>query len=396
MTPRTPVYLDCNATTPLDPQVLEAMLPYLREHFGNSASRSHIFGWTAEAAVKLAREHVARLIGATPREIVFTSGATEADNLALKGVALRYRERGQHLICSAIEHPAVLDPMTALERLGWQVTRLPVDGQGLLDPDELRRALRPDTVLCSVMLANNEVGTIQPLRELAAICLEADVFVHCDAAQGLGQLSFDVRELGLDLVSLSAHKMYGPKGIGALFVRRGRPRVGLEPALHGGGHERGLRSGTLPVHQIAGFGEAAELAREALAEGRGIARMRSLRDRLLDQLRAELDGVEVNGSLERRLPNNLNLSFAHVEAEALMLSMRDVAVSSGSACTSASLHSSHVLRAMGVPEDLAHGSIRFGLGRFTTAEEIDYVVRQVTSQVRRLRAASPLSALPTR
>lgn len=390
MTLKTPIYLDYHATTPVDPRVLDEMLPYLTQDFGNAASKNHVFGWTAEAAVELARERVASLIGADSREIVFTSGATESDNLALFGVARFYGAKGRHIITTTIEHKAVLDSAHALEKEGFEVTFLPVDSEGLVDPEDLKRAIRPDTILCSVMLANNEVGTIQPIAEIGAICRSRGVLFHTDAVQGLGRVRFNVAETSADLVSLSAHKIYGPKGIGALYVRRGRPRIHLIPIIYGGGHERGLRSGTLPVHQIAGFGKAAEIARIEVEDGAELARIASLRDRLRDGIRARLEDVKLNGSLERRLPNNLNLSFAYVEGEALMMGIRDIAVSSGSACTSASLEPSYVLRAMGVPAEIAHSSIRFGLGRFTTGQEIEYTIDRVTRKVEELREMSPL------
>jgi cysteine desulfurase len=390
MTVHTPIYMDHHATTPVHPEVLEAMLPYLRGEFGNAASRSHAFGWTAEAAVERARESVAALIGADPREILFTSGATESDNLAIKGVARYQREKGNHIVVSAVEHKAVLDSAHALEAEGFEVTYLPVTGEGLVDVSAVEAALGPTTTLVSVMLANNEVGTVQPVAEIGALCRDRGVLFHTDAVQGLGRVPFDVASTHADLVSLSAHKMYGPKGIGALYVRRGRPRVRLEPLIHGGGHERGMRSGTLPVHQIAGFGAAAAIARQDLVDGLEIARVRALRDRLWQGLSSRLTDVRLNGSWEHRLPHNLNVSFAFVEGEALMMAARDVAVSSGSACTSASLEPSYVLRAMGVPAEVAHSSIRFGLGRSNTEEEVDYVVDLFVRKVTQLREMSPL------
>ncbi len=390
MTVHTPIYMDHHATTPVHPQVLEAMLPYLREAFGNAASRSHTFGWQAEAAVERAREQVAALVGADPREILFTSGATESDNLAVKGVARYQREKGNHVVVSSIEHKAVLDSAYALEAEGFEVTRLPVTREGLVEVAAVEAALRPATTFVSVMLANNEVGTVQPVAAIGALCHERGVLFHTDAVQGLGRVPFDVASANADLVSLSAHKMYGPKGIGAIYVRRGRPRVRLDPLIHGGGHERGMRSGTLPVHQIVGFGAAAEIARRDLADGVEIARVRTLRDRLWEGLSTRLADVRLNGSTEHRLPNNLNVSFAFVEGEALMMAVRDVAVSSGSACTSASLEPSYVLRAMGIPAEVAHSSIRFGLGRSNTVEEVDYVVDRFVEKVTQLREMSPL------
>ena len=383
---KIPIYMDCHSTTPVDPRVLEAMLPYFSDRFGNAASKSHSFGWKAEEAVEEAREEVARLIGATAREMVWTSGATESDNLAVKGVARFHAGKGRHLVTTAIEHKAVLDSMAALGREGFEVTVLPVSGEGFVDPEAVRAAIRPDTVLVSVMHANNEVGTIQPLEEIGRITREKGVLFHTDAVQSLGRIPFDVEAVNADLVSLSAHKMYGPKGVGALYVRR-RPRARLVAQIDGGGHERGHRSGTLNVPGIVGFGKAAAIAREEMpAEA---PRILALRERLRRALLAGLERVTVNGSLERRLPGNLNVSFAHVEGEALMIAMRDVAVSSGSACTSASLEPSYVLRAMGVPDDLAHASIRFGLGRFNTEDEVDHAARLVVEKATRLREMSP-------
>ncbi len=389
MSVKLPIYFDNQATTPVDPRVLDAMMPYLTEHFGNPASRNHAFGWAAKEAVEIAREQVAALIGASPKEIIFTSGATESDNLAIKGVARQYESRGKHIITVQTEHKAVLDSCHALERDGWEVTFLPVDREGLVDIDQLRDAIRDDTVLVSVMLANNEIGVVQPIREIGAICRERGVIFHCDAVQGLGKVPFDVVEDHVDLASISAHKMYGPKGIGALYVRRGRPRLRLRPLIDGGGHERGLRSGTLATHQIVGLGKAAELAAEDLVNG-GIDKVRALRDRLWDGIRENLDEVYLNGSWEHRIPNNLNVSFAYVEGEAMMMGIKDIACSSGSACTSASLEPSYVLRALGVGAELAHSSIRFGLGRFNTEEEVDHAIGLIVEKVRWLREMSPL------
>jgi cysteine desulfurase len=384
---KIPIYMDCHATTPVDPRVLDAMLPYFREEFGNAASKSHVFGWRAEEAVEAAREQVARLVGATAKEIVWTSGATESDNLAVKGVAQFYRSKGRHLVTARTEHKAVLDSMHALERDGFEVTVLDVERDGRLDPGRVRAAIRPDTLLVSVMHANNEVGVLHPIEEIGRITRERGVLFHCDAVQSAGKVPFDVDRADVDLASLSAHKMYGPKGVGALYVRR-KPRVRLVAQMDGGGHERGHRSGTLNVPGIVGFGRAAEIsAAEMPVES---ARVLALREKLRRGLLAGLDLVTVNGSLEHRLPGNLNASFSYVEGEALMMAVKDVAVSSGSACTSASLEPSYVLRAMGVSDELAHGSIRFGLGRFTTEEEVDYVVRLFVEKVKRLREMSPL------
>jgi len=385
---KKPIYLDNHATTPVDPRVLEAMLPYFTEKFGNAASRNHSYGWEAEQAVERAREQIAELIGASPKEIVFTSGATESDNLAIKGVAEMYAERGDHIITVTTEHKAVLDACKHLQKQGRRVTYLPVNRDGLIDLDELRRAITERTILISVMWANNEIGVLQPIREIGRIARERGVLFHTDATQAVGKVPVNVEQDNVDLMSLSAHKMYGPKGVGALYVRRKNPRVQLAPQMDGGGHERGMRSGTLNVPGIVGFGEACAICRREMAE-EGL-RLAALRDRLKDRLLAELDEVYVNGSLEHRLPNNLNMSFAYVEGESLMMAMKDVAVSSGSACTSATLEPSYVLKALGVGDDLAHTSIRFGLGRFNTAEEIDYVAGQVIEAVRRLRELSPL------
>ena len=384
---KIPIYMDYHSTTPVDPRVLQAMLPYFTEEFGNAASKSHAFGWRAEEAVEKARGQVARLIGASPKEIVWTSGATESDNLAVKGAARFYQSKGRHLVTTRIEHKAVLDSVRALEREGWEATFLDVGPDGLLDPESVRKAIRPDTVLVSVMHANNEVGTVQPVEAIGAVTRDKGVLFHTDAVQSVGRVPFDVERANADLVSLSAHKIYGPKGVGALYVRR-KPRVRLTPMIDGGGHERGFRSGTLNVPGVVGFGAAAEIAQaEREAEA---AQLLRLRERLRAGIQAGLDLVTVNGSLAARLPGNLNLSFAFVEGEALMMAVKDVAVSSGSACTSASLEPSYVLRAMGVSDDLAHSSIRFGLGRFTVEEEVDYVVRLFVDKVKRLRDMSPL------
>jgi cysteine desulfurase len=365
------------------------MVPYLFEHFGNPASRSHAYGWTSREAVEVAREQVAALIGATAKEIVFTSGATESDNLAIKGVARYFAKKGKHIITVATEHKAILDSCHALEREGFEVTYLEVDAEGLISLDALRQAIRPDTTLVSVMFANNEIGVIQPIAEIGAICREHKVLFHCDAVQALAYVPIDVAALNIDLLSISAHKMYGPKGIGALYVRRGRPRIRLQPQIDGGGHERGMRSGTLATHQIVGLGKAAELCRESIESGE-VDKVRALRDRLWAGLQENLDELYLNGSWEHRLPNNLNVSFAYVEGEAMMMGIKQIACSSGSACTSASLEPSYVLRAMGVDVELAHTSIRFGLGRFNTEAEVDYALKLITDKVRFLREMSPL------
>ena len=383
-----PIYMDSHATTPVDPRVLEAMLPFFTERFGNAASRNHAFGWQAEEAVETGRKQVADLIGASAKEIVFTSGATESDNLAIKGVAHMYRNQGDHIVTVQTEHKAVIDTCKRLEKEGFRVTYLPVRKDGLVDLDELRDALGEKTILISVMMANNEIGVIQPVAEIGRIARERRILFHTDAVQAAGKVPLDVNAIHADLVSLSAHKMYGPKGVGALYVRRKDPRVLLVPVIDGGGHERGMRSGTLNVTGIVGFGKAAQIAaREMTAES---ATQGALRDRLLDGLRSELDEIHVNGSLEHRLPNNLNVSFAYVEGESLLMGINDIAVSSGSACTSASLEPSYVLKALGTGDELAHSSIRFGLGRFNTAEEVDYVIDKVSSVVKRLREMSPL------
>ncbi|MBI4511180.1 MAG: IscS subfamily cysteine desulfurase [Deltaproteobacteria bacterium] len=389
MVAKLPIFMDNHSTTPVDPRVLDAMLPFFTEKFGNAASRSHVFGWTAEAAVDAARDQVASLIGGSGKEIVLTSGATEADNLAIKGVAGFYKERGNHVITSQAEHKAVLDSCKRLEKEGFRVTYLPVEKDGRVSPERIVAAVDSSTILVSIMLANNEVGVINPIAEITRAVKDKkkDVLVHTDAVQGIGKVPLHVEETGVDLVSMSAHKMYGPKGIGALWVRR-KPRVRLDPIIDGGGHERGMRSGTLNVPGIIGFGAACEVAaKEMTEEG---TRVVKLRDKLLRGILSQLPEVYVNGSMEHRLPGNLNLSFAFVEGEGLMMALKDVAVSSGSACTSASLEPSYVLRAMGVGEELAHSSIRFGLGRFNTEEEVDYVIDLVVQKVNKLREISPL------
>ncbi len=434
---KLPIYMDNHATTPLDPRVLEAMMPYLREDFGNAASRNHVFGWKAEAAVEQARAQVASLIGASEKEIVFTSGATESDNLALKGVLEFYRDKGDHLITLTTEHKAILDSAKRLERMrqdrlaelrllrlselasddvtadnadalavkynleedlvlrrwmaqvhtGARVTYLDVQPDGLVNLEALRAAMTDRTVLVSIMLANNEVGVVQPMEAIGRLCREKGILFHTDAVQGVGKVPFDVNRMSVDLASVTAHKIYGPKGVGALYIRR-KPRVRIAPSIDGGGHERGMRSGTLNVAAIVGFGKAAELAQKEMASES--QRLFALRERLRTKLSSELDMVTVNGSLEHRLPGNLNISFSCVEGEALMMAIKDVAVSSGSACTSASLEPSYVLRALGVEEDMAHSSIRFGIGRFNTEEEVDFVARLVIDKVKKLREMSPL------
>ncbi len=434
---KLPIYMDNHATTPMDPRVLEAMLPYLREDFGNAASRNHAFGWKAEAAVELARKHVGALIGASDKEIVFTSGATESDNLAIKGVVEFYKDKGDHIITLKTEHKAVLDTCKRLERVrqerldelktlrlmqltggpvsredlatlaikhdldndvayqqwaalptgGARVTYLEVEKDGRVDLRKLEAAMTDKTILVSIMLANNEIGTVQPIAEIGRMCRQRGILFHCDAVQGVGKVPFDVETMQVDLVSLSAHKMYGPKGVGALYVRR-KPRVRIAPLIDGGGHERGMRSGTLNVASIVGFGEAARIAREEMPEE--AVRLNRLRERLRKGIAEKLDLLTVNGSQEHRLPGNLNISFAYVEGEALMMAIKDVAVSSGSACTSASLEPSYVLRACGVEEEMAHSSIRFGLGRFNTEEEVDFVIQLMVDKVNRLREMSPL------
>ena len=385
---RLPIYLDNNSTTPLDPRVLEAMMPFLTEKFGNAASRSHAFGWETEEAVEKSRASIAKLIGANLKEIVFTSGATESINIALKGAAEMYAEKGNHIITAATEHKATLDSAKYLEKHGCTVTYLPVDKFGAVRPEQVKAAITDKTILISLMHANNEIGTIHPIEEIGKIAKEAGVLFHVDAAQTAGKIPIDVEKMGIDILSISAHKMYGPKGVGGLYVRRTNPRVRLSPVVHGGGHERGFRSGTLNVAGIVGFGKAAELCSQEMAQE--AVRVSALRDKLKNALFSQLDELFLNGDPIKRLPNNLNISFAFVEGEALMMGLKEVAVSSGSACTSASLEPSYVLKAMGVGEELAHTSIRFGLGRFTTAEEIDFVIEKVVGVVKKLRDMSPL------
>jgi cysteine desulfurase len=386
MTPHFPIYMDYGATTPVDPRVVDAMVPWLREHFGNPASRSHAWGWEAEEAVERARGQVAALIGADPREIVWTSGATESNNLALKGAAHFYGTRGKHLVTVKTEHKCVLDTMRELERQGFEVTYLDVEPNGLVDVEKFKAALRPDTILASVMLVNNEIGVIQDVATLGAICRERGVIFHSDAAQATGKVDIDLSKLPIDLMSLASHKTYGPKGIGALYVRR-KPRVRLEAQMHGGGQERGMRSGTLATHQIVGMGEAFRIAQEEMGAER--ERIRALHKRLFEGL-SDIEQVFVNGDLERRVPHNLNMSFNYVEGESLIMGVKGIAVSSGSACTSASLEPSYVLRALGRSDELAHSSLRMTIGRFTTEQEIDEAVHQLKDTVARLRELSPL------
>ena len=388
MAVKLPIYMDNHATTAVDPRVLDAMLPFFSESFGNAASRSHEFGWKAEEAVETGRAQIARLINASPKEIVFTSGATESTNLALKGAAEVYREKGNHIITQVTEHKATLDTCKRLEKHGYEVTYLAVDKDGLIDLDALRRAMTPKTILISIMHANNEVGVLQPIAEISKIAKQARIIFHVDAAQAVGKIPVDVQADGIDLLSISAHKLYGPKGMGALYVRRKNPSVQLASIIDGGGHERGLRSGTLNVPGIVALGKACELCQQEMpAESQ---RLRRLRDRLKDSIFSRLDEVYVNGSMAHRLPHSLNISFAYVEGESLMMGINDVAVSSGSACTSANIEPSYVLKAMGIADDLAHSSIRFGLGRFNTEEEVDYVADRVVETVQRLRELSPL------
>jgi cysteine desulfurase len=388
MAVKLPIYMDNHATTAVDPRVLEAMLPCFCQNFGNAASRSHEFGWKAEEAVENGRAQIARLINASPKEIIFTSGATESTNLALKGAAEMHVEKGNHIITQVTEHKATLDTSKRLEKHGYEVTYLAVNKDGQIDLDDLRRALTSKTILVSIMYANNETGVLEPIAEIGKMAKERGVLFHCDAAQAVGKIPVDVEKDGIDLLSISAHKLYGPKGVGALYVRRKNPRVQLAAIIDGGGHERGMRSGTLNVPGIVGLGKACELCQQEMpAESE---RLRQLRDRLKDSIFSRLDEVYINGSVAHRLPHSVNISFAHVEGESLMMGINDVAVSSGSACTSANVEPSYVLKALGVPDDLAHTSIRFGLGRFNTEEEVDYVVDRVVETVKRLRELSPL------
>jgi len=385
---KLPIYLDSHSTTPCDPRVVETMLPYFTEKFGNAASRNHSFGWEAEEAVEVARKQIAHLIHADAKEIIFTSGATESDNLALQGVVEMYREKGNHIITSSTEHRAVIDTAKYLEKKGVKVTFLPVDKTGMVSPDDVRNAITDKTILISVMLANNEIGTINPVAAIGKVAKEKGVLFHCDATQGVGKIPVNVQEMGIDLMSFTAHKIYGPKGVGALYVRRKAPRVRLEPMLYGGGHERGMRSGTLAVPLIVGFGKACELCEQEMATES--VRMAKMRDRLQEGIMKGMDEVYLNGHPTERLPHNLNISFAYVEGEALLMGVKEIALSSGSACTSATLEPSYVLRALGVGSDLAHSSIRFGLGRFNTDEEVEYTIDRMIKAVNHLREMSPL------
>jgi len=384
--PHFPIYLDYSATTPVDPRVADAMIPFLREQFGNPASRSHAYGWSAEAAVEEARQNVANMVGADPREIIWTSGATESNNLAIKGAAQFYKTKGKHIITVKTEHKSVLDTVRELERVGFEATYLEPQDNGLITVEQLQAAIRPDTILVSVMLVNNEIGVVQPIEELAALCRSKGIVFHCDAAQAVGKVVIDLAQSKVDLMTFTAHKVYGPKGVGALYVRR-KPRVRLEAQMHGGGHERGLRSGTLPTHQLVGMGEAFRLAKEEMDSE--LVKVRALRDRLAKGL-LEIEEVYINGDMDHRVPHNLNVSFNYVEGESLIMAVKDIAVSSGSACTSASLEPSYVLRALGRSDELAHSSIRFTIGRFTTEEEIDFAVNLLKSKVGKLRELSPL------
>jgi cysteine desulfurase len=386
---KLPIFMDNHSTTPMDPRVLETMLPYFVEKFGNSASRNHAFGWEAEEAVENARKQIAHLIHADSKEIVFTSGATESDNLAIKGVVEMYHEKGDHIITSSTEHRAVLDTCKALEsKRGVKVTYLPVDKAGMVSPEDVRNAITEKTILITIMMANNEIGTINPIKDIGKVAKEKGVLFHCDATQGVGKIPVDVQDMGIDLMSFSAHKLYGPKGIGALYVRKKAPRVRIAAQMDGGGHERGMRSGTLPVPMIVGFGKAVELCEQEMpTESK---RLSAMRDRLQTAITSKLEEVYLNGHPIQRLPNNLNLSFAYVEGESLLMGLKEIALSSGSACTSATLEPSYVLRALGVGSDLAHSSIRFGLGRFNTDEEVDYTAKRIIEVVTKLREMSPL------
>ncbi|MFH1742565.1 MAG: IscS subfamily cysteine desulfurase [bacterium] len=385
---KTPIYMDNHATTPMDPRVLEAMMPHFSEKFGNAASRNHQFGWAASEAVENGREQIAALIGTTAKEIVFTSGATESDNLAIKGVAEMYREKGNHIITAVTEHKAVLDTCKALSKQGFEIAWLPVQRDGLVDPDDVEKAITDKTILASIMLANNEIGTIHPVAEIGQRLRQHGVLFHCDATQGVGKIPVNVDAMNIDLMSFTAHKIYGPKGCGALYVRRTRPRIRLAPQMDGGGHERGMRSGTLNVPGIVGFGRACEICKEEMDQEHG--RLLYLRERLYEGITKSLDEVYLNGHPTQRLPGSLNLSFAYVEGESLLMGLPDVAISSGSACTSASLEPSYVLKAMGVNDELAHTSLRFGLGRFNTEDEVDYIIDKVIKVVKKLRDLSPL------
>jgi cysteine desulfurase len=385
---KLPIYMDNHATTPLDPRVLEEMLPYFTDRFGNAASRNHSFGWVAEEGVETARERIAKLVGATTKEIIFTSGATESDNLAIKGVAEMYREKGNHIITAVTEHKAVLDTCKRLEKYGYRVTYLPVQKDGLVDLDDLKRAMDDKTILVTIMAANNEIGVLQPVAEIGKLCRERGVIFHTDATQAVGKVPTDVNKQNIDVMSISGHKMYGPKGVGALYVRRKNPRVQLAAMVDGGGHERGMRSGTLNVPGIVGLGKACAIAQEEMPQES--CKLAGLRNRLRDRIMGRLDETYINGTMEHRLPGNLNISFAYVEGESLLMGINDIAVSSGSACTSATLEPSYVLKALGTGDDLAHSSIRFGIGRFNTEAEVDYVADRVIETVERLRELSPL------
>ncbi|MFZ0864436.1 MAG: IscS subfamily cysteine desulfurase [Candidatus Sulfotelmatobacter sp.] len=385
---KLPIYMDNHATTPVDPRVLEEMLPYFMEKFGNAASRNHSFGWVAEEGVETARERIAKLVGATTKEIIFTSGATESDNLAIKGVAEMYREKGNHIITAVTEHKAVLDTCKRLEKYGFRVTYMPVQKDGLIDLDDMKRAMDDKTILVTIMAANNEIGVLQPVAEIGKLCREHGVIFHTDATQAVGKVPTDVNKQNIDVMSISGHKMYGPKGVGALYVRRKNPRVQLSALIDGGGHERGMRSGTLNVPGIVGLGKACAIAQEEMPQES--CRLAGLRNRLRDRIMNRLDEAYINGSTEHRLPGNLNISFAYVEGESLLMGINDIAVSSGSACTSATLEPSYVLKALGTGDDLAHSSIRFGIGRFNTEAEVDYVADRVIETVERLRELSPL------
>ena len=385
---KLPIYMDNHATTPVDPRVLEAMLPFFKESFGNPASRNHSFGWIAEEGVEVAREQIAKLIGATSKEIIFTSGATESNNLAIKGVAEMYREKGNHIITAVTEHKAVLDTCKRLEKHGYRVTYLPVKKDGLIDLEDLKRAMDDKTILVTIMAANNEIGVLQPIEEIGKLCHERGVLFHTDAVQAVGKGPVDVNKQHLDLVSITGHKIYGPKGVGALYVRRKNPRVQISALIDGGGHERGMRSGTLNVPGIVGLGKACAIAQEEMAKE--ACRLVGLRERLRERIMSKLDEVYINGSMEHRLPGNLNISFAYVEGESLLMGINDIAVSSGSACTSATLEPSYVLKALGTGDDLAHSSLRFGIGRFNTESQVDYVADRVIEAVEHLRELSPL------
>jgi cysteine desulfurase len=385
---KLPIYMDNHATTPVDPRVLEEMLPFFTDRFGNAASRNHPFGWAAEEGVETARERIAKLIGASTKEIIFTSGATESDNLALKGVAEMYKQKGNHIITAVTEHKAILDTCKRLEKYGYRVTYLPVQKDGLIDLDDLKRAIDDKTILVSIMAANNEIGVIQPVEEIGKICHEKGVLFHTDGVQAVGKIPMDVNKMNIDLMSITAHKIYGPKGVGALYVRRKNPRVQISAIIDGGGHERGMRSGTLNVPGIVGFGKACAICMEEMPKES--CHLAGLRNRLRDRIMGQLDETYINGTMEHRLPGNLNISFAYVEGESLLMGINDVAVSSGSACTSATLEPSYVLKALGTGDDLAHSSIRFGIGRFNSEAEVDYVADRVIETVQRLRELSPL------